>query len=150
MSTTSLLPWRTLAHATIEEAYKEILKYDPSGASGRVQWINVWKPLKGPLNDWPLALCDTLNLVPKVDFETMDLLYPDLVTENTQIYFDPKYRWWYLSDHEPSELLVFLQADLLGADPSPGVPHSAFQNPLTRSNEDPRESIELRLLVYYD
>jgi hypothetical protein len=120
------------------------------------------------MNDWPLALCDVSNLNADTDVESMDLLYPDLVTENTQVYFSSKYRWWYLSDHDPSELLVFLQADIQSSTPAPGrryavtssmprvinvlsgVPHSAFKNPLTSPNEDPRESIEVRILVYYE
>lgn len=73
------------------------------------------------MNDWPLTLCSTLNLNPDTDLESMDLLYSDLVTENTQVYFESKYRWWYLSDHDPSELLVFLQADLQSGDPVSGM-----------------------------
>jgi hypothetical protein len=31
-----------------------------------------------------------------------------------------------------------------------GVPHSSFYNPLVATNEPPRESIEVRALVYYE
>jgi hypothetical protein len=85
------------------------------------------------MNDWPLALCDTSNLARETDFESMDLLYPDLVTENTQVYFDPKYRWWYLSDHDPSELHVFLQADLQSSDPVPGKKYATRSSNRRRS-----------------
>ena len=74
---------------------------------------SVWKPLKGPLNDWPLAICDATTVEKSTDLEAADILYPDLATENYQLYFRPKYRWYYLSNHQPSELIVFKQAESL-------------------------------------
>ena len=79
----------------------------------RVQWINVWKPLRGPLYDWPLAVCDASTVDAATDLEPADLLYPDYVTENAQVYFSPGARWWYLSGQRTDELVVFKQADTL-------------------------------------
>lgn len=45
------------------------------------------------------------------DLEAADLLYPDLATENYQIYFKSEHRWYFLSNHLSSELIVFRQAD---------------------------------------
>jgi hypothetical protein len=109
---------------------------------------SIWKPLKGPLNDWPLTFCSSTTVEPE-DLEAADLLYPDLATENYQVYHHQRHRWFYLSDHETTELIVFKQSD---SDPtaSAGVPHCSFCNPLTPSNELPRESIEARALVFWD
>jgi len=115
----------------------------------RSQWINIWKPLKGPLNEWPLAVCSSATVNPTIDLEAADLLYPDLATENYQVYYRPEYRWYYLSDHRPDELIVFKQSDTQ-RDTLPGVPHCSFQNPLASKGEAPRESIEARALVYYE
>lgn len=122
--------------------------------------------MKGPLNDWPLTVCDSSTVQEDTDLEAADLLYPDLATENYQIYHRSRYRWYYLSDHKPSELIIFKQADSLEAtapgltrksiyrraiaDETPGVPHCSFYNPLVPEVEEPRESIEARALVYYD
>ncbi|KAL9623534.1 MAG: hypothetical protein Q9160_002215 [Pyrenula sp. 1 TL-2023] len=137
---------------TLNEMCEEVRRRHGSGAeellSKRVQWINIWKPLKGPLNDWPLTLCDASTVDRDQDFEAADLLYPDLATENSQIYHSDHYEWYYLSDHDPSELIIFKQADTLTGS-CPGVPHCSFFNPLTPSDESPRESIEARALVYY-
>ncbi|KAI9712289.1 MAG: hypothetical protein M1820_001502 [Bogoriella megaspora] len=106
----------SVAHidTTPEEMNQEIRRQFGSEAdhylSKRSQWINVWKPLKGPLNDWPLTLCDASN-VQTGDVESADLLYPDLATENYQVYHNQNYRWYYLSDHKVSEIIVFKQAD---------------------------------------
>ena len=79
----------------------------------RVQWVNVWKPLRGPLYDWPLAVCDAATVDAAIDLEPADLLYPDYVTENAQVYFNPDARWWYLSGQGTDELVVFKQSDTL-------------------------------------
>ena len=78
--------------------------------NGKVEWINVWKPLRGPLNDWPLVLCDGSSVNRASDLEAADLLYPDLVTENFQVYHCKTHRWYYLSNHQPDEIIVFRQA----------------------------------------
>ncbi|KAH7047478.1 putative CmcJ-like methyltransferase [Macrophomina phaseolina] len=128
----------------------------------RVQCVNVWKPLVGPVKDWPLALCKPQTIDPSMDLEPCDLVYPDYVVENQQVYFSEDLEWLYLSDQQPHEAWVFLQAD---TDPSgkPGkhafdtvvseligeVPHTAFPLPDHSGEEAPRESIEVRALVYY-
>ena len=63
------------------------------------------------MNDWPLVWCDASAVNEAEDLEPADLLYPDLATENYQVYYSPKYKWYYLSDHTTSEVVVFLQAD---------------------------------------
>jgi len=101
------------------------------------------------LNDWPLAVCDAAVVNKATDLEAADLLYPDFATENYQVYYKPEYKWYYLSSHDVSELMIFKQSDSL-PDACPGVPHCSFLNPLTPRGEAPRESIEARALVYYD
>ncbi|KYG48096.1 hypothetical protein M433DRAFT_2265 [Acidomyces richmondensis BFW] len=113
---------------------------------GRIQCVNVWKPLRGPVRDWPLALCDPGTLRCDVDLEPCDLVYPDYVVENRQVYHSPQFRWFYLSDQRTEEAWVFLQTDTARRDWT--VAHTAFPI-LDARNEAPRESIEVRALVYY-
>lgn len=110
---------------------------------------SVWKPLRGPLNDWPLAVCDTKSVNASVDYEPTDLLFPQHVTENFQVHHSPNFKWYYLSDQTEDEMIVFKQSDT-DKHSSPGVAHSSFFNPNTGVNEPPRESIEARALVFYD
>lgn len=128
----------------------------------RIQCVNMWKPLRGPVSDWPLALCDPSSMDVKSSMEPCDLVYPDYVVENRQLYWREGLDWWWCSDQRENEAWIFLQSD---TDPStkPGmfgsifmdrntiinditVPHTAFD--LGGENE-PRESIELRALVFY-
>ena len=73
---------------------------------------SAWKPLKGPVRDWPLALCDASTITPSTDFEAADTVYekrgPD---ENYQIYYRPEHQWFYLSEQDVSEILLFRQYD---------------------------------------
>ena len=125
---------------------------------------SVWKPLRGPLKDWPIAVCDAES-VSGNDLVVADQVYPEHVTENIQVHYGPWQRWYYLSNQQPHELMLFRQTDskseqLRGGGKfsrlikwpvliPPGCPHSSFFNPLCDDNEMPRESIEARALVYY-
>jgi len=65
----------------------------------------------GPVKDWPLALCSTRTIKPDQDFEPCDLVYPDYVVENRQVYHSNDLDWFYASDQLPHEAWVFLQSD---------------------------------------
>ena len=43
---------------------------------GRVQVVNVWRPIRGPLRDAPLAMCDGQTVEPG-DLVASDLIYPN-------------------------------------------------------------------------
>ena len=117
---TSVAHVDTTPREMLEEAKRQ-LGYEPSiDGFTRVDWINVWKPLRGPLNDWPLTFCDSASVQPVKDFEAADILYPDLATENYQIHWSQSHQWHYLSDHQADELIVFRQAST-SANKPPGM-----------------------------
>ncbi|EOD50698.1 putative -like methyltransferase protein [Neofusicoccum parvum UCRNP2] len=99
------VPWAlNMVRSLNPEKADEILKH-------RVQCVNVWKPLVGPVKDWPLAMCEPRTLQPDRDLEPCDLVYPDYVVENQQVYYSDEFEWFYISDQEPNEAWVFLQSD---------------------------------------
>jgi hypothetical protein len=65
-------------------------------------------------------MCDPKSLEPAVDLEPCDLVYPDYVVENRQVYFSERQRWMYLSDQMPNEAWVFMQADTDAKAGNPG------------------------------
>ncbi|KAF2230782.1 hypothetical protein EV356DRAFT_472993 [Viridothelium virens] len=123
-------------------------KFNTDIKNHRVQCVNFWKPLTGPVKDWPLAMCKPDSINPESELEPCDLVYPDYVVENRQVYFSNRQRWLYLSDQMPNEAWIFLQSD---TNPTVNpVAHTAFPCPNMRhGNVLPRESIEVRALVYY-
>ncbi|KAF2117450.1 hypothetical protein BDV96DRAFT_611800 [Lophiotrema nucula] len=120
------------------------LRVDPS-AYNRVQIFNIWKPLHGPLTDWPLTVCDSRTVTPERDCIATDVVERSGFTENYQVYYHPDMRFCYLSGQRADEVIVFRQTDT-----EPGcVPHAGFLNPKTTPGERPRESIETRVFLYY-
>lgn len=81
--------------------------------AGRIQYITIWKPLLGPLHDYPLALCDKQTLDDEKDLEPQDIVDRDEVLENVHVYHRKRHAWCYLAGQEDTELLIFRQADTL-------------------------------------
>lgn len=77
------------------------------------QWLSssIWKPLRGPLSDWPLAVCDEETVDGNEDYIASDVVSRSGFTENYLIYFNPRHRWYYLSRQKATELVLFRQAD---------------------------------------
>ncbi|KAF4964201.1 hypothetical protein FSARC_7835 [Fusarium sarcochroum] len=134
-----------------------IKELNPGGATDlldrRVVYVNVWRPLKGPVKDWPIALCDAESIVPSRDFAATDHIIrtqnanEGRLAENYSIHYHPSQRWLYLSLQQPNELLIFRQYDSNGL---PGVPHGSFDvsSLYPPEPENQRESIEVRAIVY--
>jgi hypothetical protein len=114
---------------------------------GRVQIINLWRPIRGPLRDAPLAVCDARSVAPE-QLVASDLIYPNRVGETYAVTFDPAHRWFYLRDMQPDEGLLLKCYDSETDGRARFAPHTAFTDPTTPPDAPPRESIELRTLVF--
>ena len=55
---------------------------------GRVQVINLWRPIRGPLRDAPLAVCDARTVDPD-DLVPSDLVYRERVGETYSVTLQP-------------------------------------------------------------
>ncbi|TLU73785.1 CmcJ/NvfI family oxidoreductase [Lichenicoccus roseus] len=114
---------------------------------GRVQVINVWRPIRGPVLDSPLAVCDGSSLAPG-DLVATDLVYPQHRGEVYSVRHNPGQRWHYLSRMMPDEVLLLKCYDSRETGVSRFAPHTAFSDPTTPPDAPPRQSIELRALVF--
>jgi hypothetical protein len=115
---------------------------------GRVQIINLWRPIRGPLRDAPLAFCDARTVRPEHLVPT-DLIYPDRVGETYSLIFDPAHRWFYVPEMTVEDVLFLKCYDSETDGRARFTPHSAFLDPTTPTDAAPRESIELRSLVFH-
>jgi hypothetical protein len=109
--------------------------------------VNVWRPIVGPLQQFPLALGDAGSLAP-ADVIATDLIYPDRVGEIYSIAHNPAHRWFYFPEMSRDEVVLIKTYD---SDPARArfSAHSAFADP---NHPDPkvlRESIEIRALVFW-
>ena len=115
---------------------------------GRVQVINLWRPIRGPLRDTPLALCDAASVAAN-DLVASDLIYPNRNGETYSVKFNPDHRWFYFPEMTADEALLLKCYDSATDGRARFAPHTAFVDPTTPVDVPPRESIELRTLVFH-
>jgi hypothetical protein len=115
---------------------------------GRVQVINLWRPIRGPSRDAPLAVCDA-RTVAAGDLVASDLVYRDRVGETYGVTYNPDHRWFYVPDMQPDEALLLKCYDSSTDGRARFAPHTAFEDPTAPADRLPRESIELRTLVFH-
>jgi hypothetical protein len=115
---------------------------------GRVQVINLWRPIHGPVHDTPLAVCDVTSVAAD-DLVASDLIYPNRSGETYGVKFNPEHRWFYFPKMMPDEALLLKCYDSASDGRARFAPHTAFVDPTTPEDALPRESIELRTLVFH-
>ncbi|KXT02967.1 hypothetical protein AC578_10610 [Pseudocercospora eumusae] len=69
--------------------------------------LNVWRVLKGPNNDWPLALCDFTSVDTETEAFSMEYMMRDGPAELSYLRRSPRHRWYYVSSQETEDILVF-------------------------------------------
>ncbi|KAJ4315975.1 hypothetical protein N0V84_008109 [Fusarium piperis] len=112
------------------------------------QLLNLWKPLKGPVRDCPLAVCDPATIDHSRDVCYVDLIDPTNVGELANVHYNAKQSWYYISDQQATEALVFKGYD--SREPNVlGVPHCAFMKDANVPEDEVRESIEVRAVAFF-
>ena len=109
--------------------------------------INVWRPVTGPLVEAPLALCDWQSVGPDDLVET-DQIYRDRIGETYNVAYSSGQRWYYFPHMRTDEAALIKSYDSR-QDVARFTPHGAFDDPTMPANPLPRESIEIRALVFY-
>ena len=71
---------------------------------------SVWRALRVPVIDWPLAICDTMS-VDQADLVPADIIYPNYVAENRMVHFNENQKWYWLPHQTANEVLVFKAVD---------------------------------------
>ena len=115
---------------------------------GRVQVINLWRPTRGPVQDSPLAVCDATT-IDLGDLVPTDLVYAHRVGETYSVKYNPDHRWFYVPQMRTDEALLIKCSDTATNIPARFTPHSAFRDPTAAPDAPPRESIEVRTLVFH-
>ncbi|KAJ7807367.1 hypothetical protein B0H14DRAFT_3764751 [Mycena olivaceomarginata] len=134
-----------------EELIKDITgasRLAPSLLEHRFQIINLWRPIGHPAFDMPLTLCDFRTVDAERDLVAARLA-PERKGETYRVRYDPEHRWKYLKGMTPEEFVVIKCFDS-AEGVSVFTPHTAFLDPSMPEGSPPRESIELRALVFYN
>lgn len=115
---------------------------------GRVQIINVWRPIKQVLRD-PLALAEA-DTVSEDDLVPVGLIYPNRKGETLLVKHSDKHKWWFKHGLGPEEVILIKCFDSKKDGRARRVPHTAFVDPTASEGTEARESIEVRALVFHE
>ena len=131
---------------------------DSADTLTKTRWgtINVWRPLKLIKKD-PFAVCDAQSvrdedlvpvyatLPPSTAFESVSV---GEGFETLEVRANPDHQWYYVSNMQPDEALLFKVFDTK-KNVGRRVPHTSFIDPRTK-NDAPRESLEVRSFLFYE
>jgi len=110
--------------------------------------IQVWRPIRHPVESWPLAIADAQSLSPE-NMVVTERRYQDRTGQTYAITYNPAHRWYWFPHMRPDEALVFKVYDSLREGHARWTAHTAFEDPTSPPHARPRESIEIRTLAFF-
>jgi hypothetical protein len=115
---------------------------------GRFAVVQVWRPIRNPVQREPLAIADARSIGTKELFPS-SRVYPDRVGEVYHCSFNPEHRWYYFPNMQRNEAVVFKTFDSSRDGRARWTAHTAFDDPNSPPDAPPRESIEMRTLAFF-
>jgi hypothetical protein len=110
--------------------------------------VQVWRPIRHPVETFPLAICDAQSLA-KGDLIVSERRYPDRVGQTYAITYNPAHRWYWFPRMRREEAVVFKVYDSIKDGVARFTAHTAFDDPTAPPTARPRESIEIRTLALF-
>jgi hypothetical protein len=110
--------------------------------------IQVWRPIRYPVETFPLAICDARTLSPR-NLVISERRYPDRVGQTYAITYNPDHAWYWFPRMRRDEALVFKTYESLDDGRARWTAHTAFVDPTAAPTAQPRESIEIRALAFF-
>ena len=111
--------------------------------------VQVWRAINKPIESNPLAICEARTLATG-DLIASERRYPDRVGETYQIAYNPDHEWFYFPRMNRDEALVFKVFDSRTDGRARFTAHTSFEDPNTPDNAEPRESIEMRTIAFFE
>jgi hypothetical protein len=110
--------------------------------------VQVWRPIRHPVETFPLGICDAASLAP-ADLVVSERRYPNRIGQTYAITHNPAHRWYWFPRMRREEALVFKVYDSCKERVARWTAHTAFDDPTARPGARPRESIEIRTLALF-
>jgi|TARA_B110000196_G_scaffold11592_2_gene9527 hypothetical protein len=111
--------------------------------------VNVWRSTNGIIQEWPLALCDARSINDDC-LHTVERRAYNRIGQTRHASYDANNLWYYFPKMKTSEVVLIKNYDTLRDGTARYSMHTAFDDPTSLSNAEPRESIETRALVFFD
>ncbi|NNE85653.1 MAG: methyltransferase [Alphaproteobacteria bacterium] len=120
--------------------------------------VNVWRSMAGPIEQWPMAVCDARSvndaqihkIVRSAPHRTEPSFEYSRSSETRHASYDAGHRWFHFPRMAVSEILLFKNYDTLRDGTARYALHSAFDDPTSPPNPAPRQSIESRAFLFFD
>jgi len=110
--------------------------------------VQVWRPIRHPVETFPLAICDARSVAPE-DLVVSVRRYPNSIGQTYAVTYNPDHRWYWFPLMRREEALVFKVYDSLQDGRARFTAHTAFDDPTAPAGARPRESIEIRTLAFF-
>jgi len=110
--------------------------------------IQVWRPIRHPVETFPLAICDARTLASE-DLVVSERRYPNRIGQTYAITYNPQHAWYWFPRMQRNEALVFKVYDTLRDGRARWTAHTSFRDPTSPPDARPRESIEIRTLAFF-
>lgn len=117
--------------------------------SKRFGSINVWRPIVGPVETAPLAICGWDSLK-EDDLIPAERRYNNRIGGVLHLSHNPDQKWYYFPKMEREEVVILKCFDSLEDGTAKWTCHGSFNDPNSPPDAAPRESIEIRTLYFYD
>jgi hypothetical protein len=109
---------------------------------------NLWRPIRGPVLESPLTLCDAQSLAQE-NLIASDLKYPDRTGETYAVTYNPNQRYFYFPKMQADEVVLIRCYDSALEGATRFSAHTGFDDPTSPPDAPPRESLEVRMLVFF-
>jgi hypothetical protein len=93
--------------------------------------------------------CERVMSLEEENLVASDLKYPDRVGETYSITYNPNQRYYYFPKMQADEAVLIRCFDSALAGPQRFSAHTGFDDPESPADAPPRESIEVRTLVFF-
>lgn len=140
-----------LTIASAAQRVRDLLPPDEAEArlAKRYGSINLWRPIRGPVETAPLVICGW-NDIDDRDLIASERHYGDRIGGTYNLAFNPDQRWYYFPRMARDEVILLKVFDSLTDGTARWTVHGSFQPPDTPAGAAPRESIEIRTLMFWD
>src|SRR5579862_370786 len=110
--------------------------------------IQVWRPIRYPVETFPLAIADARSLPPQ-NLVVSERRAAERIGQTYAITYNPAHRWYWFPHMRREEALVFKTYESMKDGRARWTAHTAFEDPNTAPNARPRESIEIRAFAFF-
>ena len=110
--------------------------------------IQVWRPIRHPVESFPLAICDA-RTVSADNLIVSGAALSQSGRADLRHHLQSEQQWFWFPRMRREEAIVFKVYDSLKDGRARWTAHTAFDDPTSPPNARPRESIEIRTLAFF-